>query len=76
MIDPLLTNDLDGYIKKANEITKGLQSTKKTKTGVSVAPALDINSLDTYSNSELEVQQEKIFTAQRKCFPRPYRFRP
>jgi len=68
MIDPLLTNDLDGYIEKANEITKGLQSTKKTKTGVSVAPAVDINSLDTYSNGELEVQQEKIFTAQKNAF--------
>ena len=33
MIDPLLTNDLDGYIEKANEITKGLQSTKKNKDG-------------------------------------------
>ncbi len=68
MIDPLLTNDLDGYIQKANEITKGLQSTKKTKTGVSVAPAVDINSLDAYSNSELEAQQEKIFTAQKNAF--------
>tara|TARA_B100000579_G_scaffold409907_1_gene399350 strand:+ start:7373 stop:13702 length:6330 start_codon:yes stop_codon:yes gene_type:complete len=58
-IDPLTVDDLAQYQQKAEELLQGLRSTRRTKTGVKVAPAVDIKSTEEYSAKEIEAQDKR-----------------
>jgi len=58
-IDPLTVDNLAEYQQKADELLQGLRSTRRTKTGVKVAPAVDIKSTEEYSAKEIEAQDKR-----------------
>ena len=58
-IDPLTVDDLAQYQQKAEELLQGLRSTRRTKTGVKVAPAVNIKSTEEYSAKEIEAQDKR-----------------
>jgi hypothetical protein len=58
-IDPLTVDDLTKYQQEATNLLKGLRSTRRTKTGINVAPAVDIKSTEEYSVKEIEAQDKR-----------------
>jgi len=58
-IDPLTVDDLTKYQQEATNLLKGLRSTRRTKTGINVAPAVDIKSTEEYSLKEIEAQDKR-----------------
>ena len=58
-IDPLTVDDLAKYQEEATNLLKGLRSTRRTKTGINVAPAVDIKSTEEYSVKEIEAQDKR-----------------
>ena len=58
-IDPLTVDDITKYQEEAANLLKGLRSTRRTKTGINVAPAVDIKSTEEYSVKEIEAQDKR-----------------
>ena len=58
-IDPLMVDDITKYQEEAANLLKGLRSTRRTKTGINVAPAVDIKSTEEYSVKEIEAQDKR-----------------
>ena len=58
-IDPLTVDDITKYQEEAANLLKGLRSTRRTKTGINVAPAVNIKSTEEYSAKEIEAQDKR-----------------
>jgi len=67
-IDPLTVDDLAKYQEEATNLLKGLRSTRRTKTGINVAPAVDIKSTEEYSSKEIEAQEKREAQIQADAF--------
>ena len=67
-IDPLTVDDLTKYQQEATKLLKGLSPTRRTKTGINVAPAVDIKSTEEYSAKENEAQEKREAQIQADAF--------
>ena len=67
-IDPLTVDDLTKYQQEATKLLKGLPSTRRTKTGIKVAPAVNIKSIEEYSAKEIVAQEKREAQIQADAF--------
>ena len=67
-IDPLMVDDLAKYQQEATKLLKGLNPTRRTKTGINVAPAVDIKSTEEYSVKENVAQEKREAQIQADAF--------
>ena len=67
-IDPLTVDDITKYQEEAANLLKGLGSTRRTKTGINVAPAVNIKSTKEYSAKENEAQEKREAQIQADAF--------
>ena len=67
-INPLLVKNLDQYITEATQLTKGLRSSRKLKDGIVVAPAVNLESLNKYSEQEIKAEQQRLIEDEKDAF--------
>ncbi len=67
-INPLLVKNLDQYITEATQLSKGLRSSRKLKDGIVVAPAVNLESLNKYSEQEIKSEQERLIQDEKDAF--------
>tara|TARA_B100000902_G_scaffold108276_3_gene110011 strand:- start:70 stop:6219 length:6150 start_codon:yes stop_codon:yes gene_type:complete len=67
-IDPLTVDNLSKYQQKATELLQGLRPTRRTKTGIKVAPAVNIKSTEEYTAKEIEAQEKRDAQIQAAAF--------
>lgn len=67
-INPLLVKNLDQYITEATQLSKGLRSSRKLKDGIVVAPAVNLESLNKYSEQEIKAEQERLIESEKDAF--------
>lgn len=67
-INPLLVKNLDQYIAEATQLSKGLRSSRKLKDGIVVAPAVNLETLNKYSEQEIKAEQERLIEDEKDAF--------
>ena len=67
-INPLLVKNLDQYITEATQLSKGLRASRKLKDGIVVAPAVNLESLNKYSEQEIKAEQQRLIEDEKDAF--------
>jgi len=67
-VDPFAVKDLTQFIQLAESLNAGLQKTKRNKAGIRVAPAVNINELDTYTSEKIKLAEEVEAQIQNDAF--------
>ena len=68
-VNPSNVADIDVYLEKANEVSKGLQPTRKPSKGeLKVSKPFDIKKMDEYSKKEKELEAERNYELAKESF--------
>jgi hypothetical protein len=68
-VNPSNVADIDVYLEKANEVSKGLQPTRKPSKGeLKVSKPFDIKKMDEYSKKEKELEAKRNYELAKESF--------
>tara|TARA_B100000767_G_scaffold240857_1_gene236956 strand:- start:16553 stop:23170 length:6618 start_codon:yes stop_codon:yes gene_type:complete len=68
-VNPSNVADIDVYLEKATEVSKGLQPTRKPSKGkLKVSKPFDIKKMDEYSKKEVELEAERNYELAKESF--------
>ena len=68
-VNPSNVADIDVYLEKATEVSKGLQPTRKPSKGeLKITKPFDINKIDEYSKKEVELEAKRNYELAKESF--------
>ena len=67
-LDPFNVKNLDEYISTAESLNAGLNKTRRDKAGIRIAPAVNLNNLETYTEEQIKLAEETEAQIQKDAF--------